>query len=82
MVFWLTVDTLAAQLAEDDEELLAELVRGIPVREEPESFFSAAWKVDHPATAEVLDALGRLHPDGAVAKQARKAALKARTRQG
>ncbi|KRV49350.1 hypothetical protein AQ490_03525 [Wenjunlia vitaminophila] len=79
MVFWLTVDTLAAQLAEDDEELLQELVRGIPVRDEHDSFFSAAWKVDHPATVEVLEALGRLHPDRAVAKEARKAALKARS---
>jgi hypothetical protein len=82
MIFWLTVDTLAAQLAEDDEELLEELVRGIPVREEPETFFSAAWQVDHPATAEVLDALGRLHPDKTVAKEARKAAFKARSRPG
>ncbi|GGO81358.1 hypothetical protein [Wenjunlia tyrosinilytica] len=82
MVFWLTVDTLAAQLADDDEELLAELVRGIPVREQPDSFFTAAWQVDHPATAEVLEALGRLHPDRAVAKEARKAAFKARSRSG
>lgn len=82
MIFWLTVDTLAAQLADDDEELLEELVRGIPVRDEPESFFSAAWQVDHPSTAEVLEALGRLHPDKTVAKEARKAAFKARSRPG
>lgn len=84
MVFWLTVDTLAAQLSEDDEDeaALQELVRGIPLQHEPAAFFSTAWQVDHPATADVLEALGRLHPDRSVAKEARKAAFKARSRSG
>ncbi|MBY8887449.1 hypothetical protein K7472_21785 [Streptomyces sp. PTM05] len=79
MVFWLTVDTLAAQLAmDDDPELLGELVRDLVARHE--GFFDAVWRVDHPATAEVLDAMGRLHPDKRTAKEARKAAFKARSK--
>ncbi|MBL1097198.1 hypothetical protein [Streptomyces coffeae] len=79
MVFWLTVDTLAAQLAtEDDSEELRELVRGLV--DQSGSFFDSAWRVDHPATADVLEAMGRLHPDKKTAKEARKAAFKARSR--
>ncbi|MES4907309.1 MULTISPECIES: hypothetical protein [unclassified Streptomyces] len=79
MVFWLTVDTIAAQLAADgDSAELRELVRGLVERSG--SFFEVAWRVDHPATAEVLEAMGRLHPDKKAAKEARKAAFKARSR--
>jgi hypothetical protein len=81
MVFWLTIDTLAAQFdADDDPELLRELVTDLVARHD--SFFAAAWRVDHPATADVLEAMGRLHPDKAVAKEARKAAFKARSSVG
>ncbi|WP_405732498.1 hypothetical protein OG607_35635 [Streptomyces sp. NBC_01537] len=81
MVFWLTVDTLAAQLdTDDDAELLQELVSDLVARHV--GFFATAWRVDHPATADVLEAMGRLHPDKAVAKEARKAAFKARSRMG
>ncbi|SEN65989.1 hypothetical protein SAMN05216267_10081 [Actinacidiphila rubida] len=81
MVFWLTIDTVAAQLAADDDvELVRELVRDLVARHE--GFFDAAWRVDHPATAEVLEAMGRLHPDRGVAKDARKSAFKARSRAG
>jgi len=38
--------------------------------------------VDHPATADVLEAMGRLHSDKKVAKEARKAAFKARSQRG
>ncbi|WP_404815745.1 hypothetical protein [Streptomyces thermolineatus] len=77
-VLWLTVDTVAAQLGAEDEHMLRELVRDLVVRHE--SFFNAAWRVDHPATAEVLEAMGRLHPDRDVAKEARRAAFRARSR--
>lgn len=81
MVFWLTVDTLAAQLAaEGNSAELQALVEGLAAQHS--GFFTAAWRVEHPATAEVLDAMGRLHPDKKVAKQARKAAFKARSQQG
>ncbi|MEU9501032.1 hypothetical protein [Streptomyces sp. NPDC048196] len=82
MIFWLTVDTIAAQLASADEGAEAELrdlVQGLT--EQHSGFFDAAWRVDHPATADVLEAMGRLHPDKKAAKEARKAAFKARSRQ-
>ncbi|MCM2418687.1 hypothetical protein [Streptomyces sp. RKAG293] len=79
MVFWLTVDTLAAQLDSDSgPELLAELVTGLVAQHD--GFFDAVWRVDHPATSDVLEAMGRLHPDKTVAKTARKAAFKARSK--
>ncbi|KAA6222572.1 hypothetical protein CP973_12085 [Streptomyces albofaciens JCM 4342] len=85
MIFWLTVDTIAAQLGAADaaEESAAELralVEGLVGRHS--GFFETAWRVDHPATADVLEAMGRLHPDRKTAKEARKAAFKARSRQG
>ncbi|MFF7175962.1 hypothetical protein ACIP8U_22220 [Streptomyces pseudovenezuelae] len=81
MVFWLTVDTVAAQLAaEGNSEELQGLVEGLA--QQHSGFFAAAWRVDHPATADVLEAMGRLHPDKKVAKEARKAAFKARSQQG
>lgn len=81
MVFWLTVDTLAAQLdAEHAPEMLTELVTGLVAQHD--GFFDAVWRVDHPATSDVLEAMGRLHPDKSVAKTARKAAFKARSKAG
>jgi hypothetical protein len=81
MIFWLTIDTLAAQLAADDDAaLLSDLVRDLVARHD--GFFDAAWRVEHPATADVLEAMGRLHPDRKAAKDARKAAFKARSRDG
>jgi hypothetical protein len=80
MVFWLTVDTLAAQLAaEGNSDELQALVEGLAMQHS--GFFAAAWRVDHPATADVLEAMGRLHPDKRIAKEARKAAFKARSQQ-
>ncbi|MEU8785236.1 hypothetical protein [Streptomyces sp. NPDC048637] len=82
MIFWLTVDTIAAQLDSADEDAtteLSDLVQGLT--EQHSGFFDTAWRVDHPATADVLEAMGRLHPDKKAAKEARKAAFKARSRQ-
>ncbi|MFJ8666016.1 hypothetical protein [Streptomyces sp. NPDC093600] len=81
MIFWLAIDTIAAQLESDgDLEELQDLVEGLTGRHG--GFFDAAWRVEHPATAEVLEAIGSLHRDKAVAKEARKAAFKARSRAG
>ncbi|POX49532.1 hypothetical protein C3489_24615 [Streptomyces sp. Ru71] len=81
LIFWLTIDTLAAQLAaEGNSDELQGLVEGLAAQHD--GFFAAAWRVDHPATADVLEAMGRLHPDKKVAKEARKAAFKARSQQG
>ncbi|WAL94795.1 hypothetical protein [Streptomyces sp. Je 1-369] len=77
LIFWLTIDTLAAQLsAEGNSDELQSLVEGLA--QQHSGFFATAWRVEHPATADVLDAMGRLHPDKKVAKEARKAAFKAR----
>ncbi|MBT2524932.1 hypothetical protein J7E91_05635 [Streptomyces sp. ISL-99] len=79
MIFWLAIDTIAAQLDADGEpDELQGLLAGLTGRHS--GFFDAAWRVDHPATADVLEAMGRLHPDKKAAKEARKAAFKARSR--
>ncbi|GGK02673.1 hypothetical protein GCM10011583_37860 [Streptomyces camponoticapitis] len=81
MIFWLAIDTIAAQLdAEGEPVELQELVEGLVGQHS--GFFDAAWRVDHPATADVLEAMGRLHQDRKAAKDARKAAFKARSRSG
>ncbi|WP_424214385.1 hypothetical protein ACN20G_21220 [Streptomyces sp. BI20] len=85
LVLWLAVDTLSAHLAAVDPEepeadgqgpvaLLVELIARNP------GFLDEAWRVRHPDAAAVLEAIGRLHPDRATAKEARKAAFKARSR--
>ncbi|MCX4694025.1 hypothetical protein [Streptomyces sp. NBC_01408] len=80
MVFWLTVDTIAAQLAADGEtEELPLLMESLTAHHA--GFFDEVWRVEHPATAYVLESMGRLHPDKKSAKEARKAAFKARSRQ-
>ncbi|MFF8262906.1 hypothetical protein [Streptomyces virginiae] len=79
MVFWLTVDTIAAQLAADGEtEELPLLMETLTAHHA--GFFDQVWRVEHPSTAQVLEAMGRLHPDRKTAKEARKAAFKARSR--
>ncbi|MEE1754885.1 hypothetical protein [Streptomyces sp. SP18CS02] len=79
MIFWLAIDTIAAQLDSDgDLEELQDLVEGLTGQHS--GFFEAAWRVEHPATPEVLEAMGRLHRDKKAAKEARKAAFKARSR--
>ncbi|MER6166663.1 hypothetical protein [Streptomyces violaceorubidus] len=81
MVFWLTIDTVAAQLAaEGNSEELRALVEDLA--RQHSGFFDTVWRVEHPATPDVLEAMGRLHPDKRVAKEARKAAFKARSQQG
>ncbi|MYT21925.1 hypothetical protein GTW69_16765, partial [Streptomyces sp. SID7760] len=80
MVFWLTVDTIAAQLAADGETAELPLLMS-SLTEHHTGFFDQVWRVDHPATAYVLEAMGRMHPDKKSAKEARKAAFKARSRQ-
>ncbi|THA58101.1 hypothetical protein E6P78_30785 [Streptomyces sp. A0958] len=81
MIFWLAIDTIAAQLeADGDLDELQGLVEGLSGQHS--GFFEEAWRVDHPATADVLEAMGRLHSDKKQAKDARKAAFKARSRGG
>lgn len=81
MIFWLAIDTIAAQLDADGElDELQGLIEGLSAQHS--GFFDEVWRVDHPATADVLEAMGRLHSDRKAAKAARKAAFKARSRAG
>nr|MDT0523645.1 hypothetical protein [Streptomyces sp. DSM 41633] len=81
MIFWLAIDTIAAQLDADGElDELQGLIEGLSAQHS--GFFDEVWRVDHPATADVLEAMGRLHSDKKAAKDARKAAFKARSRAG
>lgn len=82
MALWTVVDTFAAQLLDSggEAELLRDLIAELPVTGDPASYFGELWRVDHAYTADVLEAIGELHTDRAVAKEARKAAFKARSK--
>ncbi|BFV56791.1 hypothetical protein KCMC57_up18950 [Kitasatospora sp. CMC57] len=83
MVLWTLVDGFAAQLltSEGDAEVLHRLIAELPVTDNPASYFGELWRVRHPYTADVLEAIGELHLNRTVAKEARKAAFKARSQQ-
>jgi hypothetical protein len=78
-VLWVSVDMLALAMpgADDDPEEFAE---SLAAAGPPAHVVEEMWRVDHPDVAEVLDLLGRHLPDRNVAKAARKAAFKARSR--
>ena len=84
VVLWTTVDTLSAQLIDlgSEDPLFQESVERVVDEQEAEQLFAELWRVDHPYTTAVLDAIGERHPDKATAKEARKAAYKARSRMG
>ncbi|GAA3802824.1 hypothetical protein GCM10022226_23300 [Sphaerisporangium flaviroseum] len=78
-VLWVSVDMLALAMpaAEENPEQFAGNLAGAGP---PAHVIEEMWRVDHPDVAEVLDLLGRHLPDRNVAKAARKAAFKARSR--
>jgi hypothetical protein len=78
-LLWVSVDMLALAMpaAEEDPEIFAE---NMAASGPPAHLIEEMWRVDHPDVVEVLELLGRSIPDGAVAKAARKAAFKARSR--
>jgi len=84
VLLWSQIDTIAAQLidasAQEDRfrELVLEVTQGQPTAE----LFAELWRVDHPYTTAVLEVIGELHPDKSTAKEARKAAYKARSKAG
>lgn len=63
---------------DDDTEVLKIL---LPVLStiEPTEFFNLLWRVSEPWAGDVLATVGRLHPDKAIAKQARKAVMQHHT---
>lgn len=81
VALWTAVDSFAAVMltSEGDAGRLRELVAGLPVTDNPASYFGELWRVDHPYTAQVLEIVGELHLDRSVAKEARKAAFRARS---
>jgi hypothetical protein len=78
-LLWVSIDMLALALpaAEDDPEGFAE---NMAASGPPAQMIEEMWRVDHPDVVPVLELLGRSLPDGKVAKAARKAAFKARSR--
>ncbi|MFC4589790.1 hypothetical protein [Sphaerisporangium corydalis] len=78
-VLWASVDMLALAVpaAGTDPGEFAETLAGAGP---PAHVIEEMWQVDHPDVAEVLDLLGRHLPDRDLAKAARKAAFKARSR--
>ncbi|MFF0294944.1 hypothetical protein ACFYST_16115 [Kitasatospora sp. NPDC004614] len=78
---WRVVDSVAAVLLLTAGEggRLQALVADLPVTDNPASYFGEVWRVPHPLTPEVLEVIGALHLDRKVAKEARRAAIKARS---
>jgi len=77
---WLLVDLGAGLLEEAaPEDVVAELLPDLPPDAQAE-LVAGLWRVDHPAVTELLTTLSNHHPEPDVAKAARKAAFKARSR--
>jgi len=77
---WLLVDLGAGLLEEAaPEDVVAELLPDLPPDAQSE-LVAGLWRVDHPAVTELLTTLSNHHPEPDVAKAARKAAFKARSR--
>lgn len=78
-MLWVSVDMLALAMpaAEEDPEIFAE---NMAASGPSAHLIEEMWRVDHPDVVDVLELLGRSIPDGTLAKAARKAAFKARSR--
>ncbi|MFJ4680024.1 hypothetical protein [Kitasatospora sp. NPDC088783] len=84
VALWRVIDSMAAVmlLTAGEGGRLQALVADLPVTDNPASYFGEVWRVPHPMTAEVLEAVGELHLDRKVAKEARRAAVRARSLRG
>jgi hypothetical protein len=81
-IAWLAIDLLAAtadQLGAYDEDAVEELFGSVVPAGQEQEVLTAAWRLPHPETYEVLTLVGNHHPDKQVAKAARTAAHKARS---
>ncbi|WP_204020612.1 hypothetical protein [Sinosporangium siamense] len=78
-LLWMSVDMLALAMpaADEDLEVFAE---NMSAAGPPAHLIEEMWRVDHPDVVAVLELLGRSLTDADVAKAARKAAFKARSR--
>jgi hypothetical protein len=73
------VDFLAVALEiAGPEEVVAVLSNGAP--DGGAAILEGIWRLDHPRLDDVLEAIGSHHPDKAVAKAARKALMKHKSR--
>jgi hypothetical protein len=80
-LLWIFADTVAAMLeAAEPAAAVAAAVADPPAGLDLRASIEEMWRLDHPHLADVLAALGGHHPDKEVAKAARKAAFKARSR--
>jgi hypothetical protein len=76
---WLLVDLGAGLLEEaDPRDVVAELLPDVAPDAQAE-IVAGLWQVSHPAVIDLLTTLSDHHPDGSVARAARKAAFKARS---
>lgn len=73
------VDTMA-MLSQDDPDLSVELIQRLGAAEEQLGFIDVVLRVARPRSAELLDLVGAHHPDKTVAKAARKALFRLRSR--
>ncbi|GGO75590.1 hypothetical protein [Nonomuraea cavernae] len=78
-LLWVSIDMLALAMpsAEEDPDVFGE---NMAASGPPAHLIEEMWRVDHPDVVDVLELLGRSLSDGTVAKAARKAAFKARSR--
>jgi hypothetical protein len=82
-MIWMFVDSVAGMLENaEPAEAIAAALRYAPPDVPLEQLVADLWQVEHPQVADVLEALGAHHPDKQVAKTARRAAFKARSRTG
>lgn len=78
---WMFVDTVAGMLdALGPEDAVMMAVEDAPDGDALTGLIDHAWRTGHPDVADVLEAIGEHHPDKNVAKAARKAAFKARSK--
>ena len=70
------IDVLALLLGDGIDGEIAETIAHI---DDPVGFCDEVWRLDHAQAGDVLAAFGRLHPDAAVAKHARKSVLRHRS---
>lgn len=73
------IDTLAAMLDVAGGPEAVAFFDNQP-QDEQREFLDSIWRIDHPRLPDVLDALGSHHPTKAIAKAARKALIRHRSR--
>ncbi len=70
----------AAMLEAEMPDQFAAHLAELGSSDEQAAIVGGLWRSGHPRAVEVLESLGRAHPDKKVAKVARKAAFQARSR--